>query len=89
VNDWRATAIDSIAAEGGDTGVLWPEERQLEPRLVENVLMPIPEAEQKQEDANTKDGKPRNVNFMLASLASHLCAALRRGHGAMVRRRGD
>jgi len=71
VNDWRATAIDSIAAEGGDTGVLWPEERQLEPRLVENVLMPIPEAEQKQEDANTKDGKPRNVNFMLVSLLTY------------------
>jgi hypothetical protein len=71
VNDWRATAIDSIAVENEDTGVLWPEERRFEPRLVENVLMPIPEAERKPQDVNTKDDKPRDINFMLVSVLTY------------------
>src|SRR5437667_370103 len=42
VLDWTVTALDSIAAESNDSGILWPEEKRYTPRLVENVLMPIP-----------------------------------------------
>jgi hypothetical protein len=48
---WADTAIDSIDAEDKDTGVLWPECDVYKPRLVENVLMPLPKSE---DDANSK-----------------------------------
>jgi hypothetical protein len=75
VPDWTATAIDSIAAEDKDTGVLWPDEERYAPRLVENVLMPIPgndpgKVGNAAQDQNN-EGQPKNPDFMLVSLLTY------------------
>ncbi|WP_017965252.1 hypothetical protein [Rhizobium leguminosarum] len=69
LDDWRPTAIDSIQSEPEDSGRLWPEEDRYKPRLVENVLMPIPENEGKHEaDAGSA---ARDTKFMLVSLITY------------------
>jgi hypothetical protein len=78
-NDWRATALDTIAAEGEDSGMLWPEENRYTPRLVENVLMPIPGDDPSKSDP-TSGGADKNgageandqqPDFMLVSLLTY------------------
>jgi hypothetical protein len=74
VRRWSETALDSIAAESMDSGVLWPEEKRYTPRLVENVLMPIPGDDPSKPNAssgNGQDDKPGDSNFMLVSLLTY------------------
>ncbi|WP_076860161.1 hypothetical protein [Bradyrhizobium mercantei] len=76
--DWSATAVDSIAAEDEDTGVLWPEEDRYAPRLVENVLMPIPGnnpgkigADENQGQVGDQNDPSKKPEFMLVSLLTY------------------
>jgi hypothetical protein len=73
VPDWTATALDSITAENQDSGVLWPENHRYEPRLVENVLMPIPGDDPSKSNATPdhKDENPKEPDFMLVSLLTY------------------
>jgi hypothetical protein len=81
--DWTVTALDSIAAERQDTGVLWPEDKEerYKPRLVENVLMPIPGDDPSKSDTTAGgdagnngtggEAKPKEPDFMLVSLLTY------------------
>jgi hypothetical protein len=75
---WADNAIDSIDAEDKDTGILWPECEVYKPRLVENVLMPLPKSK---DDSNSKsngavdlvaESKAAQDNqFMMVSLLTY------------------
>ncbi|TPJ77212.1 hypothetical protein [Mesorhizobium sp. B2-6-2] len=49
-----AAPIDMIATEGQDSSSLWPAADRYRPRFVENVLMPIPDVEDKAKNADPK-----------------------------------
>ena len=70
---WKATAIDSIAAEDKDTGLLWPEEDIYRPRLVENVLMPLPKTSENAggTDGNVEPATLQRQQFMMVSLLTY------------------
>jgi len=75
VLDWSETALDSITAESKDSGLLWPEEKRYTPRLVENVLMPIPGDDPSKPNSESgsgqKDENPKEPDFMLVSLLTY------------------
>ncbi|MVA27268.1 hypothetical protein [Agrobacterium vitis] len=75
VEDWKSTALDSIATEADDSGILWPDADRYKPRLVENVLMPIPEREAIPDRGDkpdpTEDAGRRDTSFMLVSIVTY------------------
>ncbi|WP_182178500.1 hypothetical protein [Methylobacterium radiotolerans] len=67
-----APALDSVATENEDSGQLWPETERYRPRLVENVLMPIPEGADARQKQGGDPAQQQTTRFMIVSLATYM-----------------